>query len=198
MPKGGGGSSGSRQQGKKTTTNVARILKSEKGFAHHLADEEAWRAQQQQSSSSSGGNQGHGHGQVKPTAGSSTPAPTKGHKPSLSKHLPTQAIASPSTSTARQQEQQQSDENLESLEADPLLRTHAPSAPSAELMDALVSAAPLSYSQARAAPSKNPTRRMYCAVCGYWGRVRCVKCGARVCGMGCKGEHDAECGMMYA
>ena len=134
---------------------------------------------------------------AKPTAGSSTPATTKGHKPSLSKHLSTQAIASPSTSTPRQQEQQ-SDENLESLEADPLLRTHAPSAPSAELMDALVSAAPLSYNQARAAPSKNPTRRMYCAVCGYWGRVRCVKCGARVCGMGCKREHDAECGMMYA
>ena len=79
----------------------------------------------------------------------------------------------------------------DALEADPLLRTYAPNAPSVELMNALVSAPPLSYNAARAILSgPQKPQRHFCEICGYWGNIRCIKCGARVCGLECQGTHD--------
>ena len=163
-------------QGRKTTTNVARILKSEKNWGHHLADEEAMRGQEK-----------GGQANVAPKA---VVISSKSHRPSLSKQ-----ISAPQAT--RSEVQPQIPSNHDPLEDEPLLRTYAPSAPSEDLMNALVSAPPLSYNQARAAPPKNPTQRYYCAICGYWGRIKCIKCGERVCGIDCKREHDAECGRLY-
>ncbi|MCJ1473339.1 hypothetical protein MMC13_001990 [Lambiella insularis] len=74
-----------------------------------------------------------------------------------------------------------------------LLRSSVPAAPSEALLDALVSAPPLSYNAARAAPSSSgQPERHFCESCGYWGQIKCIKCGARVCGLVCKKAHDEE------
>ena len=75
-------------------------------------------------------------------------------------------------------------------EDDLLLKTYTPAPPSAAEMEALVSAPPLSYNQARVAPPVGKPQRYFCEICGYWGSVRCMKCGARVCGLECKVTHD--------
>ena len=74
-----------------------------------------------------------------------------------------------------------------------LLQSSVPSPPSAALLEALVSAPPLSYNAARAAPSTSgKPQRYFCEFCGYWGQIKCIKCGARVCGLVCKKAHDEE------
>lgn len=83
---------------------------------------------------------------------------------------------------------------------EPLLKAYVPDAPSAELIEALTTAPPLSYNAARATltePVKPP--RHFCEICGYWGTIKCLKCGARVCGLDCKGAHDdGRCLKFYA
>jgi zinc finger HIT domain-containing protein 1 len=74
-----------------------------------------------------------------------------------------------------------------------LLQIAVPSAPSEALLDALVSAPPLPYNAIRAASSSSQRpQRNFCEFCGYWGLVKCLKCGARVCGLTCKKTHDDE------
>ena len=49
---------------------------------------------------------------------------------------------------------------------------------------ALLAEPPLSYSAARARPLANPPPPKHlCAICGYWGKVRCARCGERTCGL---------------
>ena len=83
---------------------------------------------------------------------------------------------------------------------EPLLKSYVPQVPSAELMDALTSAPPLSYSAAYATLPDNPRpQRHFCEVCGYWGTIKCLKCGARVCALECKTTHDeGRCLKFYA
>jgi zinc finger HIT domain-containing protein 1 len=84
-------------------------------------------------------------------------------------------------------------------DADPLLRTlNLPPKPSDRVMAALLAEPPLSYAAARAKPleeERQLPRRHFCAVCGYWGKVRCRRCGERTCGlMECwKGHEVAGC-----
>ena len=74
-----------------------------------------------------------------------------------------------------------------------LLASTVPAAPSPALMEALMNAPPLSFNAARVAPSSlGRPQRKFCEICGYWGSVRCMKCGARVCGLACKETHDSE------
>ncbi|KAL6714484.1 hypothetical protein ACLMJK_007908 [Lecanora helva] len=86
------------------------------------------------------------------------------------------------------------------LDDEPLLQVNVPSAPSEEELEALTSAPPLSYNAARSAPPPpHKPRRYFCEICGYWGSVKCMKCGARVCGLECKGAHDdGRCLKFYA
>lgn len=85
-------------------------------------------------------------------------------------------------------------------DTNPLLRSYIPSAPSEATLNALVAAPPLSYNMARARPSPSGRpQRHFCEICGYWGRIKCMKCGARVCGLECKGTHDeGRCLRFYA
>ena len=72
-----------------------------------------------------------------------------------------------------------------------LLESVFPTRPSEALMDALITAPPLFYNAARVGPSSSgKPQRHFCEICGYWGRVKCMKCGARVCGLVCKTAHD--------
>lgn len=85
---------------------------------------------------------------------------------------------------------------------DPVLASRVPPLPSDAELRALLAAPPLSYLEARAgaaassAPSPYPTR-VFCEVCGYWGRVRCMKCGTRVCALECLETHREECVTRY-
>jgi len=83
--------------------------------------------------------------------------------------------------------------------ADPLLATKTLQAPSETEIEALLSAPPLSYAAARAAPpdSHGPPQRYFSEQCGHWGQIKCLQCGARTCGLACKQEHDVNC-LRYA
>lgn len=39
--------------------------------------------------------------------------------------------------------------------------------------------------------------RVFCEMCGYWGRVKCMKCGVRVCGLDCLEGYREECVIRY-
>lgn len=79
---------------------------------------------------------------------------------------------------------------------DPLLRSRMPPVPSDRIMQALLSEPPLPYNASRAGPPltrKSP--RFFCAICGYWGKIRCRGCHVRTCGLGCYKVHEeSRCG----
>ena len=85
-------------------------------------------------------------------------------------------------------------------DGDPLLASRVPPLPSDAELAALLAAPPLSYAEARAGWSEEDRRRpprTFCAKCGYWGRVRCIKCGVRVCALDCLEFHREECIARY-
>ncbi|KAF2714123.1 hypothetical protein K504DRAFT_155004 [Pleomassaria siparia CBS 279.74] len=71
-------------------------------------------------------------------------------------------------------------------------RSMPPPLKSAELAS-LLSAPPLSYVASHVAPPAvgGPPQRQFCDNCGYWGKIKCLKCGARICGLECKDAHEA-------
>ncbi|KAL7628871.1 hypothetical protein AAE478_000386 [Parahypoxylon ruwenzoriense] len=96
------------------------------------------------------------------------------------------------------------------LDDDPLLASRVPPLPTDAELRALLSAPPLSYAEARGrwrtgGPADDDggdgrrryPPRVFCEVCGYWGRVRCMKCGARVCALDCLETHREECVTRY-
>ena len=83
---------------------------------------------------------------------------------------------------------------------EPLLQSSTPLETPAEILEDLMRAPPLSYAASRAGPSNlGRPPRSFCEICGYWGRVKCLKCGAKVCGLDCKVAHDeSRCLKFYA
>lgn len=83
---------------------------------------------------------------------------------------------------------------------DPLLVSRVPPMPTDEELKALLAAPPLTYLEARAGwgaeDSKYPVR-VFCEVCGYWGRVKCIRCGTRVCALDCLDTHREDCITRY-
>ena len=85
-------------------------------------------------------------------------------------------------------------------DGDPLLASRVPALPSDAELAALLAAPPLSYAEARAGWSEDDRRRpprVFCELCGYWGRVRCIKCGVRVCALDCLELHRGGCIARY-
>ncbi len=83
---------------------------------------------------------------------------------------------------------------------DPLLVSAVPPFPTDEELRALMTAPPLTFLEAHARVTKEESRypgRKFCEVCGYWGRVRCMKCGTRVCALNCLDVHREECVTRY-
>ncbi|KAK4165667.1 hypothetical protein QBC43DRAFT_377725 [Cladorrhinum sp. PSN259] len=83
---------------------------------------------------------------------------------------------------------------------DPLLVSVVPPFPSDEELRALMTAPPLNYFEARAVWDDEEARypaRVFCEVCGYWGRVKCMKCAVRVCALSCLETHKEECVTRY-
>ena len=173
LPKGAGGG----RKGK-NTTNVRRILMSNKTFANHLADEEAALAMEAQ--------QMPGASSVKTAKG----GPAVGNKGAATAAVDPQPRDTVQQALTKEEPLAGSMLTQQDPESDHLLKTFVPSAPTEAEMEALVSAPPLSYNQARAVPSVGKPQRHFCEICGYWGSIRCMRCGARVCGLECKGAHD--------
>ncbi|KAI1828698.1 hypothetical protein F4861DRAFT_14740 [Xylaria intraflava] len=191
---------------KKYTPNVRKVLQSQKTFANHLDDYVALVSQQE----------------ANPGANSTAAATETTRNPS--RQPPQQTAASSKTPTAKQepedtemldidpapttktQSQQQQpypqDSNNNDADNNPLLATRLPPLPSEDTLRALVSAPPLSYLEARGTwpPSDSGQQypaRAFCVVCGYWGRVRCMKCGTRVCALECLEIHREDCITRY-
>lgn len=85
-------------------------------------------------------------------------------------------------------------------DADPLLESWLPPLPTDDELRELMRAPSLNYHQARGTWTKEDKRyptRHFCEVCGYWGRVRCMKCGTRVCALDCLDVHREECITRY-
>jgi zinc finger HIT domain-containing protein 1 len=214
---GGGGSYGMEKGsgkgksggvGGKITTNVRRVLLSEKTFLHHLADEEALRALASQTPGVSArtvlahakkaeqAQQQQAAGTKRASIGGTMlppPTPTT-TTPTADIDMPDAPPPQPTTSPSSKPSQ-----NTQITETNhTLLQTSLPSLPSQEELESLLSAPPLSYNAARAGPPLPPSKggppqRHFCEMCGYLGRVRCLKCGARVCGLECKEVHDVDC-----
>ena len=86
-------------------------------------------------------------------------------------------------------------------DADPLLESYVPPFPTDAELRELMTAPPLSYLEARAVWADDEAARYparaFCGVCGYWGRVKCMKCGGRVCALECLEAHREECVTRY-
>ncbi|KAF2869036.1 hypothetical protein BDV95DRAFT_609283 [Massariosphaeria phaeospora] len=152
------------------TQNARRIIQYQRQIKHWLDDEEAQMAQQQQAPSS------------RATAASRAVAQTP-RRPSIMPSGP----PTPAEATPAQADHAEPEELLLSITSSmppPLDQTQ---------LQALLSAPPLSYAASHVAPppAGGPPQRQFCDNCGYWGKIKCLKCGARVCGLECKEAHEA-------
>lgn len=179
------------------TSNTKKILASGKTFAHYLDDEEAEiartgrrdgedvevRPKEPQRASKTPIARRKAQLQREDSSVSSSPAPSG-----------TSTAALPVTSIPPLPDLMDLDEEDDELEPIAAL-------PSQAEMEALLNAPPLTYNQARAAPppASAPPPRKFCEICGYWGRVRCMKCGNMTCSVVCKDAHDEhKCLKFYA
>lgn len=172
--------SGGARLGK--TTNTKRILASKKTFAHYLDDEEAEIARLGRTD---GEVEGVASTQLQQRASKTPLARRKAAEGSSVRNSPAPARGDSAVTPAGP------DETEDGLA---LVLSH-------EEIVTLLEAPPLSYNQARAAPPppSAPPPRRFCEVCGYFGRARCMKCGAMTCSVECKDSHDEHrCLKFYA
>jgi zinc finger HIT domain-containing protein 1 len=83
---------------------------------------------------------------------------------------------------------------------DPLLISYIPPVPSQAELEKLIAAPPLTYMEAKGELTDEDVRkptRSFCEICGYWGRVKCMKCGTRVCALECLRTHQEDCYTRY-
>lgn len=162
------------------TQNARRIIQYQRQIKHWLDDEEAQLGQvgaASRGSISQVGGRGAAQALRKQSTIASVPA------------TPVEATPGPATIA-------QIPSRLDTANADDALlsvdRTMPPPLNPAEL-EALLAAPPLSYAASHAAPppAGGPPQRQFCDNCGYWGQIKCRKCGARVCGLECKDAHEA-------
>jgi zinc finger HIT domain-containing protein 1 len=169
------------------TQNARRILQYQRQIKHWLDDEEALAAQQAAAvpgprSAAATGKPAQSRRQSTRPSISIPPTPSGAATP-----VPTCPSAGPTPTAASAPN--------DDPQLDPLLSVQndmpAPINP-AEL-EALLSAPPLLYGASHAAPPAlgGPPQRKFCDNCGYWGEIKCLKCGARVCGLECKDAHEA-------
>ncbi|KAI9673964.1 MAG: hypothetical protein M1817_002170 [Caeruleum heppii] len=188
----------------KVTPAVRKILASQKTFANHLADEEAMSTAPSQTATLqggvTGGNQGNRRSSKSILKKGSTSAEGPSTVPAASPSFVFPSPGAANLVTTGQTGLFSFASNDDPDRDNPLLRSYAPPMPPSELIKELVNAPPLSYAAARAGPSVSGVPfRHFCEICGYWGRAKCLKCGARVCGLDCKGVHDeGRCLRFYA
>ncbi|POS80902.1 HIT zinc finger [Diaporthe helianthi] len=237
------------------TPNVRKILASQKTFANHLDDFEAWMRTQSEAPVRSQAQSlegtpvptGPSGGSRRPAAAAKKKAGASGSKGKTASggnkksatpvSTPTADVdvamtdapsatpapaPAPPTSAAtdhhHHHQQQQPEPGAPEAESeiltpltrfqppscvgdnDPLLESWLPPLPTDDELRELLRAPPLNYNQARGEWGDDDRRypaRQFCEVCGYWGRVRCIKCGTRVCALECLDVHREECVTRY-
>ena len=187
----------------KVTPAVRKILQSQKTFANHLDDFEALPPSEKNPYLNA----------VRSASGTVTPNSIKrSHKrkdANVSAPTPLRKVAS--ISQIKSEDEPEPDASSLTLkdvpdppahprDNDVLLVSRIPEISSQEEIDRLLAAPPLSYNEARgsltAEDKRKPVRR-FCEVCGYWGRVKCTRCGGRVCALECLTIHQEECFTRY-
>ncbi|KAH9879835.1 hypothetical protein J1614_001859 [Plenodomus biglobosus] len=160
------------------TQNSRRIIQYQRQIKHWLDDEEAQFGQVATTTSRTAGMTARGavgasRRQSVFASGLATPA--------------TPMEATPGPSTAQHLDTNFDDDALLSID------DRMPAPLDANELEALLAAPPLSYAASHAAPppAGAPPQRHFCDNCGYWGSIKCRKCGARVCGLECKDAHEA-------
>ncbi|OAL46289.1 hypothetical protein IQ07DRAFT_201930 [Pyrenochaeta sp. DS3sAY3a] len=159
------------------TQNARRIIQYQRQIKHWLDDEEAQLAQQQQAPPP---RSAAALALRRQSALASGPATPRESTPGSTSRFPHAPPTSRSSTTY-------DDDALLSVESS------MPPLPTQAEIDALLAAPPLSYAASHAAPppAGGPPQRHFCDNCGYWGQIKCRKCGSRVCGMECKDAHEA-------
>lgn len=193
---------------KKQTPNVKRIMASGKDFAYYLEEEEAMLALKGDNTaggvnlSGTTAEYGMQDPPKPPQRASKTPiARRKVPIPSSNESSPapppaTGSMQPPPLPAPRQSARAAATAVVASQPPPPslglLLAPITPTSISEAELEALLAAPPLSYSAARAPPppAGGPPKPVFCEICGYWGRIKCMKCGARVCGFECQTAHD--------
>lgn len=223
---GGAGGGGGGRAGR--TTGTKKILASGKTFAHYLDDEEAEIARTgRRDIEMEGVPVAAGAATTAPVQRATTPPPARPIKMPRGKRKPGRPSAaarqqqqllqeqesarqsgSPAPSAvsgARAASQPRDTEMTDADAGDELEGDDAnpapPPVPTSAEIAALLAATPLTYHQARSAPppANAPPARRFCEICGYWGRVRCMKCGVMTCSVACKDAHDEHrCLKFYA
>ncbi|KAI1436695.1 hypothetical protein GGR50DRAFT_649099 [Xylaria sp. CBS 124048] len=201
--RGGGGATAASKAAavKKYTPNVRRILQSQKTFANHLDDYVALLSQQQPEANpnTTEATRNQSKQPSKTTIPKQEPEDTD--MPYADADADADAVGGSTLEAETRDERQSAIPNkINEDDNNPLLVSRLPPLPSADVMRALLSAPPLSYLEAQGTwPPGGQTYpvRSFCAVCGYWGRVRCMKCGTRVCALDCLDIHREECITRY-
>ncbi|KAI1862904.1 hypothetical protein JX265_008950 [Neoarthrinium moseri] len=214
------GTAGSRANQGKHTPNVRKILQSQKTFANYLDDfialgeggNAAAAAAAAPTSTATGGSS-------RSAAAAATAAISRartGAAPSMQKKPDAATNAAGRQGAVKHEDVEMTDapETGSTLlrpytghlppphpsDNDPILASRIPPLPSDEELRALMSAPPLTYLEAKAGWNDEDRKypaRVFCEVCGYWGRVKCLKCGVRVCALECLETHREECVTRY-
>jgi zinc finger HIT domain-containing protein 1 len=168
----------------KFTPNVRKVMQSQKTFANHLDDYLALQALESNPSSNATKRPGGGK---KDTAASTPRQGTHDNDVAMTDvDLP--PVLPPAN---KQPPAPHTGDN------DALLVSRVPEMPSDEELRRLLARPPLSYLEALGTCQDTYPRRSFCEVCGYWGRVRCMKCGTKVCALNCLETHREECVTRY-
>lgn len=187
-----GGGGGAARAGK--TPNTKKILASGKTFAHYLDDEEA-------EISRTGRRDGDLEVQA-PVQQRASKTPIARRKPREESSLSSSPAPSHHVqSIMSSRPQSASGPPQESVDISSDGEDGIAPLPSETELEGLLNAPPLTYNQARSAPppASAPPPRKFCEVCGYFGRAKCMKCGAMTCSVMCKDTHDEHrCLKFYA
>ena len=159
------------------TQNARRIIQYQRQIKHWLDDEEAQMGQVAAPRHAATTSRAAAQSSRRQSVFTSVPATPAEATPGPNAAVPSQSRLDTAFS----------DDDLLSVES----RMPPPLNP-AEL-EALLAAPPLSYAASHAAPppAGGPPQRQFCDNCGYWGQIKCRKCGARVCGLECRDAHEA-------
>ncbi|KAH7417009.1 hypothetical protein BKA64DRAFT_285189 [Cadophora sp. MPI-SDFR-AT-0126] len=207
----------------KVTSNVRKILQSQKTFANHLSDFEALA---QNPSAAPTPQPVSTPARSVPRTAPGTAVPhltskgTRSHKKkdpnAVAATTPLRRVSTASTPVPVKSEPSTKDTPMPDApvlsqgnstlpiphpgDKDALLVSRIPGMPSAAEIEKLLSAPPLTYNEARGPWVEEDMRKpvkQFCEICGYWGRVKCMRCGGKVCALECLTTHQQECFQRY-
>ncbi|KAH6899000.1 hypothetical protein B0T10DRAFT_126368 [Thelonectria olida] len=185
-----------RAQGKHTP-NVRKILQSQKTFGNHLDDFLALQALTESNPAAASRSNAAGVSNKKPGSNKKdTPSSARQDEDVQMADADLPPVLTPSCNPPQTSERDASSSD-DNEQADLLLASRVPEMPTDEELRKLLAAPALSYGEATGNWEEKYPVRAFCEVCGYWGRVRCMKCGTRVCALDCLEMHREECVTRY-